>query len=87
MLVVLFDFKLSSNPLSFGSTLLITSNYIFNDDVKVNIYCQKGKRIFRKTFKGDAKSFSIGNPFQTTGVYLVNFNTGKTVISRKIIVV
>lgn len=80
------DFLFSANPLLLGNELTITTESSFVNDVKVNIFSQDGKQVFRKTFSGIAHSLHIGNPFSTTGIYIVQVEAGDIAINKKIII-
>ena len=82
-----YGFQVSANPFRIGGELFILSDYCQNDKLKIAIYNQKGQNIYKKSFKSGMNNYSVGNPFDSTGVYVLKVDLGKTVLSKKIIVI
>lgn len=81
------DFRLSSNPFYLGNELSFFLESNRADVINVNIFSQDGKQIFNKIFTQNANIYSLGCPFDHSGVFLVTVDFGKITLSKKIIVI
>jgi hypothetical protein len=80
------DIVFSSNPFQIGEELTLKTDSGFDQDINVSILTLDGKPIFRKVFSSGTTYMSVGNPFKTSGIYLVHVESGVHVVKKKIIV-